>query len=336
MIFTNSSGGRTGNQLVIMSHLFASSLEHHIPFFNFGPNPNKYFYIKNTWRQLSYNIPLLVKIYGKLTSIKFSRSILAKLGFPLVRDDLAAPNAQVPIIRRAGELHQHVLLMVWPYTDYDAIFKHQNECRDYLIPRQRYRDSAEAVLSELRKTSSTLVGVHVRRTDYKTWFRGKYYYDFSVYERAMLDMLKLCPDGVQFIICSDEKLSPEDFSSIPSEHLYFSHNEFVTDFVLLASCDYILGPPSTFSGYASFYGQAKKCTLFSSEQVIKSLDEFGVVMIDYDDITEFITEDGDVHREYVRLSEGRVLSRYVPTLESEDKVPLRNCGFKGAVVNREQ
>jgi hypothetical protein len=57
---------------------------------------------------------------------------------------------------------------------------------------------------------------------------------------------------LSFIICTNEKniLLPatQNFSVLNEER------HFVEDLYLLAKCDYIIGPPSTFSLWASFYG----------------------------------------------------------------------------------
>lgn len=314
MIFINATGGRTGNQLVILSHLYASSLEYNIPFFNFGPSPDKDFIIRQSRQQRSHHFPFLVRAIGWMVTHPCMRSCLKTIGIHIPMKARAKAEECVPIIREAAQKHQFILPYMWPYTDYKALYKHQEGCRSFITPKPQYCEEAAAIIAKLRQTGQTLVGVHVRRTDYKTWFRGKYYYDPSVYEKAMRDMIQLCPNGVRFVICSDEKLTAADFPSINAEQLYISRNAFVTDFVLLSSCDYIIGPPSTFSGYASFYGKAKKVTLYSADQRITSTDQFGIVMIDYDDLSEQVTDDGDVHREYVKLSKGSIVSCSVPTL----------------------
>lgn len=315
MIFINATDGRTGNQLMILAHLLASSLEYNIPFFNFGKSPDKDFILKQDRTHISLHCPLLCKIAAYLTGYSFSRKCLKLLNISTMRDYSCTADKYVPVIRQVAREKKHIIPFVWPYTDYNSLYKHQDACRNFVIPKPHYKQQAEAVIKEQRKRGGVLIGIHIRRTDYKTWFNGKYYFDLSVYEKAMQDMLRLCPEGARFIICSDEKFSSSDFSAIPENLLYFSRNPFIADFVLLASCDYIIGPPSTFSGYASFYGKVKKLTLFTSHQSIKSLEQFGVVMIDYDDITEYTTPDGEIHREYVKLSEGKIISSSVPGLK---------------------
>lgn len=316
MIFVNATNGRTGNQLVTLAHLFASSLEYNIPFFNFGQTPDKDFIIQKREHQRSRHLPLVVKIVGWLATRSFACKLQRFLNLQIIMNFCAEPNELVPFVRQAAKGHRHLLPYVWPYTDYAALYKHQEECRAFITPKGQYKQQADKIISKLRETKQTLVGVHVRRTDYKDWFRGKYYFSTEVYEKALKEISALLPNGVHFIICSDEKLTAKDFPSLPEEQLYFSQHPFITDFVLLSSCDYIIGPPSTFSGYASFYGKAKKYTLFSDNQTISSTDQFGVIMIDYDDITEKITKDGDTHREYLKLSKGHIVSRCVPTLPS--------------------
>ena len=61
----------------------------------------------------------------------------------------------------------------------------------------------------------------------------------------------LGPAKISFVICSPEKLRLEDF---PSNCIFDTKSGAVADMYTLAACDYILGPPSTFSGWASFYG----------------------------------------------------------------------------------
>lgn len=314
MIFINATNGRTGNQLVTLAHLFASSVEYNMPFFNFGQTPDKDFIIQKREHQRSRHLPLVVKIVAWLATRPFASKLQRFLNLQIIMNFRARPNELVPIVKQAAKEHRNLLPYVWPYTDYAALYKHQEECRAFITPKEQYKQQADQIISKLRKTNKTLVGVHVRRTDYKDWFRGKYYFSPAVYEKALKEISELHPNGVHFIICSDEKLTAADFPSLPEEQLYFSRNSFIIDFVLLSSCDYIIGPPSTFSGYASFYGKAKKYTLFSSNQTISSTDQFGVIMIDYDDITEEISIDGDTHREYIKLSKGYVVSRCVPTL----------------------
>lgn len=55
-----------------------------------------------------------------------------------------------------------------------------------------------------------------------------------------------------FVICSNEEI---DLSSFNELNVFKGQGHFVADLHSLSLCDYIAGPPSTFSMWASFYGQ---------------------------------------------------------------------------------
>jgi hypothetical protein len=71
-------------------------------------------------------------------------------------------------------------------------------------------------------------------------------------------------------MCSNQKQDPTVFSSLahfdPDGHL-------VVDMYSLAACDYIVGPPSTFSQWASFYGSVPLCIVRDAEHRL-SLNDF--------------------------------------------------------------
>ncbi|MCS6783545.1 MAG: hypothetical protein NZ482_10320, partial [Gloeomargarita sp. SKYG98] len=54
--------------------------------------------------------------------------------------------------------------------------------------------------------------------------------------------------------CSDENLIPQGhhFSGLP---VHWGTGHIIEDLYGLAECDYLIATPSTYSGWASFYGQ---------------------------------------------------------------------------------
>lgn len=98
------------------------------------------------------------------------------------------------------------------------------------------------------------IGVHVRRGDYKDWWHGKYYYDDSVYLRIMKNLqeeLYNKGEKCRFLICSNE---PFNASVEGLNILRIPEAEAIEDLYGLSQCDYIVGPPSTFSQWAAFVG----------------------------------------------------------------------------------
>jgi len=98
-----------------------------------------------------------------------------------------------------------------------------------------------------------IVGVHVRKGDYKDFYDGYYYYEDHEYTEFMRQMVGLLGDDTSFFFASNEKIDKTQFSEF---RLFDAHcTKAVEDMYALSLCDYVMGPFSTFSGWASFYGQ---------------------------------------------------------------------------------
>ena len=112
-----------------------------------------------------------------------------------------------------------------------------------------------------------MIGVHVRRTDYREWQGGKYCYPNSVYERV-IDEVKGLIDGVRVAVFTDEpeSLSPQlsQFNSQPTTP--------ERDQWLMSKCAYLIGPPSTFTAWASFMGKVPLLHLKNGKQNVRLCD----------------------------------------------------------------
>jgi hypothetical protein len=103
-----------------------------------------------------------------------------------------------------------------------------------------------------RENSDFLIGVHIRRGDYAQFMTGKYFYDQSQYAEKMLELQNEVPDKkITYVICSNEPIDTHLFENI---NFIVGKGNAVEDMYALAYCDFIMGPPSTFSSWASFYG----------------------------------------------------------------------------------
>jgi Glycosyl transferase family 11 len=103
-----------------------------------------------------------------------------------------------------------------------------------------------------------ILGVHIRRGDYKEWLDGKYYYDDDVYLQAVKRFID--KNSYKKILCiffSDEKLNEDYFlNEVRTSAVKFSTEPWYADHFLMSKCNYLLGPPSTFTMWASFIGTA--------------------------------------------------------------------------------
>ena len=82
---------------------------------------------------------------------------------------------------------------------------------------------------------------------------GKYFYTLAEYENMMCKITDFFPgEKVAFLITSNENISTSYFSSL---NCFVIPNSFsIKDLHGLSQTDYIIGPPSTFSAWASLYG----------------------------------------------------------------------------------
>lgn len=133
--------------------------------------------------------------------------------------------------------------------------------RDYFVckytPKPSLLQAAPLVakIDEWRRQGKRVVGLHVRRGDYAQWENGRYYYADDVYANIVNRIRSLLCDGqagIEFIVFSNESESLSQQLG-----LHRSESSWVVDHYLMSRCDYLIGPPSTFTMWASFVGNAQ-------------------------------------------------------------------------------
>ncbi len=161
----------------------------------------------------------------------------------------------------------------WSFRDPGAFTRQAQTIREYFQPVSELRERAQKTVRQARAGCDVLVGVHIRQGDYRQHLDGKFYFESSDYVRLMRQAETLFSGRrVGFLLCSNQAQDPALFSSFtkfePDGHL-------VVDMYSLAQCDYIVGPPSTFSQWASFYGQVPLCIVRDVKSML-SLDQFRI------------------------------------------------------------
>ena len=157
-----------------------------------------------------------------------------------------------------------IILRSWNLNADELVTKHKLEICHYFRPRKNTRAEIENRFLGLRKEYDLLVGIHIRRTDYKTHLNGRFYYTDDTY----LQMAKhlngiLNKRKVLFLLFSDEHINPGSFTSVSAQ--IFSSSA-IKDLYSMAKCDFLMGPPSTFTFWASFYGDVP---LYSLDDIKK-------------------------------------------------------------------
>jgi len=131
--------------------------------------------------------------------------------------------------------------------------KYDDEIRKIFRPDEQIITEVDSVFQNVRKKADIICGVHIRYGDYKHWNNGKYYYSLEQYHFIMLNILKLFPEKtVSFFISSNEKIDLQRFKDC--ECFLIPDGTATKDLYGLSISDYLIGPPSTFSGWASYYG----------------------------------------------------------------------------------
>lgn len=141
----------------------------------------------------------------------------------------------------------------WLFDDGGALVRQARLVRDFFTPREPFRSNVEALISRARARGDVLVGVHIRHGDYKTFQGGRHFYELEQYAEVMARVGRLFPGRrVCFLVCSNERQDERVLARF--DHLPATGHP-VEDMYALARCDYIFGPPSTYTMWASFYGE---------------------------------------------------------------------------------
>jgi hypothetical protein len=155
---------------------------------------------------------------------------------------------------RDSSLHLRRLAFVsgWLYRDSTALAQHAAAIRAYFTPKDPYPARIDKLMAEIRATCSVVVGVHLRRSDFRVQADGRCFFAPSDYRRLMERMAGLLEgQRIGFLVCSDEPIDKVDFVPL---NVRCGLGHPIEDLYSLARCDYLIGPPSTFSMWASFYG----------------------------------------------------------------------------------
>jgi hypothetical protein len=149
---------------------------------------------------------------------------------------------------RAGIVFVHG----WRIRAPESVRRHADLIRDYFRPIEMFELASRQAVERLRQTADVVVGVHVRLGDNWKWCGGRYYFPVSQYVIWMRELAGQFPGRkVSFLICSDEPRTEAEF---PGLSVGLGPGSVVGDLYALARCDYIMGPPSTYTQWASFYG----------------------------------------------------------------------------------
>ena len=145
-----------------------------------------------------------------------------------------------------------VLVNGWNFRAPELVRRHAEKLKSYFRPIAEIEQASFKAVDQLRQHADIVVGVHVRHGDLIKWRGGNYFFPTSRYATWMNELAEQFPGRkAAFFVCSDEPRHEREF---PGLRVGIGTGSAVGDMCALAKCDYIFGPLSTFSMWASFYG----------------------------------------------------------------------------------
>ena len=231
-------------------------------------------FIHNRAKRVIYTA--LFKTLDRISSICFMRKTVSLI-FKLLRISYNPVNSVTPL----DKSKKIIIVNSW-----EQRLNHQklniNEIRKAFRFKSESVNKVEEVFKDKREEFDLIIGIHVRRGDYEQYFGGRYYFSDKEYV-AICSQLQAEFDNdtkIAFLLCSNEMLDLENYRQF--DFFQIDEANLTEDLYALSKCDYITGPPSTYSMWASFYGQ--KPIFFIKEtgmtirkkdfSIIKSLDTF--------------------------------------------------------------
>lgn len=249
MLILADKPGQLGNSLILFANLWAFAKKHQLRFYNpafysYAP------YFQFTRRKAIFNkwfyqfLHPLARLFRKTGS-----RVCVALDWHQSMDlDNEVQSQEL--------LHSLRILMGWKYRGQKLIHQHQTEIRALFSPAEPFA----AQLDNFWRTTFSdhqkiIIGLHIRRGDYKNFENGIYFYNLDDYKKLIHQLVNLFPtQKLHVLLCSNEQVSIADFTGLGAEISAGPGHELL-DLYALAKCHYLLGPPSTYSMWASFYGK---------------------------------------------------------------------------------
>jgi len=178
----------------------------------------------------------------------FGRRVVTLRELP--REDMTLLEGPVVQVRIADA--RIVLAYGWRFRAPACVVRHAEKIRAHFRPLEEHARASREAVERLRQKAGLVVGVHIRRGDYRDWRHGQCFFEPAQYAAWMRELAQQLPSRrVAFFVCSDEPRAAQEF---PGLTVGLGAGSPVRDLFALAECDYILGPLGTFSQWASFYG----------------------------------------------------------------------------------
>jgi len=238
-----------------------------ILFDNEGQTCNKFWaYISQIKKNLEQGITLVIPFYDETIDdyprfrdcsfIKFpfySKYLNKKIGIKKYNRHLASFVHSRYYDMRGWLINTFPRIFVNAWDDHNVTYTNVEKdfIKELFTPKLEIIESVDSFFKSLKSDARSIVGVHIRWGDYRKFDNGKYFFSLEIYKQLCESFILQYGDAV-FVICSNEAISMDYFSSLNCFSI--SNGSATHDLYALSQCNYIIGPPSSYSKWASFIG----------------------------------------------------------------------------------
>ncbi len=169
--------------------------------------------------------------------------------------------------------HRHIVVSGWFVRYYDLFLKYRDEICELFTLDAQYTEPVDEKMKAVERTGQPVknngkvaettgqpavlrLGVHIRRGDYAEWRDGQYFYSDDDYASHINRFAQWHPQQEVHVYLStnDAQVTAEHFQSLcPAVHIHHLQGSAPEDLYMLSVCDFLIGPPSTFSLVAAMY-----------------------------------------------------------------------------------
>lgn len=167
-----------------------------------------------------------------------------------------SPQCDAAALERQMLRSRYAVVEGWYVRFYDLFLKY----RDDIVRLFQFNDDVEAAarrkMIEASPQPSIALGLHIRRGDYRSFYDGRFFYSDEQYVSLVQRFAALFPGkAVTVYICGNDPQLDRDYyrRNLPQLNVAFPDGNQAEDLCLFSHCDYLIGPPSTYTLVAALY-----------------------------------------------------------------------------------
>lgn len=268
LVILKHGGGELANQLWNYVSIYAYALEKGItvqnpsffeyhPYFRFIDHEIATTKIFSFWfRDFSGRRSSLRNRFWRFIYALYSKMVASLHPSSLVSsENVKSERAYLPPTKEMEFPNKETLYFLgWLFRNPTGLAKWRNSLIGAFAPNESILNRADMLIESLRKTSETVIGLHIRQGDYKIFKDGRYLISQSRVRQIVDEFLSLRdidPNKATILITSDGPIDQDVFKGL---NICISKENAVTDLFLLSKTDAILSSDSSFGAFASWYG----------------------------------------------------------------------------------